>query len=56
MKYQEEDLLYESREAVIKLSNYYSSIVSEAKYKSIYGEGVKILTAKQMIQRLPISP
>ena len=28
-------LVYESREAVIKLFNGYSSIVSEAKYKSI---------------------
>ena len=47
--------LYKSQEAVIKLSNYYSSIVSEAKYKSIHGEGLKILTPKQMLQRLPIA-
>ena len=33
----------------------YYRIVSEAKYKRIYGEGLKILTPKQMIQRLPIS-
>ena len=32
-------LLYESREAVIKLFNDYSSVVSEAKYKSIHVEG-----------------
>ena len=31
-------LLYESREAVIKSFNDYSSIVSEAKYKAKYGE------------------
>ena len=37
-------LLSESREAVIKLFNDYSSIVSEAKYKSIHGEGLKILS------------
>ena len=47
-------LLYKSR-AVIKLFNDYSSIVCEAKYKSILGEGLKILTPKQMLQRLPIA-
>ena len=39
-------LLYVSREAVMKLFSDYSSIVSEAKYKSIHGEGLKILTPK----------
>ena len=29
--------------------------VSEAKYKSIQGEGFKILTPKQMLQILPIT-
>ena len=48
-------LLYESRETVIKLFNDYSSIVPEVKYKSIYGEGLKILSPKQMLQRLPIA-
>ena len=33
-------LLYESREAVIKLFNNYFSIVSEAKYKAIHGKGI----------------
>ena len=33
----------------------YSRIVSEAKYKTKYGEGLKILTPKQMIQRLKIA-
>ena len=28
-------------------------MLSEAKYKAKYGEGQKILTPKQMIQRLP---
>ena len=32
----------------------YSRTVSEAKYKSKYGEGLKILTPEQMLQRLPI--
>ena len=30
-------------------------MVSEAKYKSIYEEGLKILTPKQMLRRLPIA-
>ena len=48
-------LLYESREAVIKSLNDYSSIASETKYKIKYGEGLKMLTPKQMLQRLPIA-
>ena len=48
-------LLYKSRQAVIKLFNDYSSISSETKYKIKYGEGLKILTPKQMIQRIPIA-
>ena len=31
-----------------------SSVVDEAKYKLIHGEGLKILTPKQMLQRLAI--
>ena len=46
-------MLYESQEAVIKLSNDYSSFMSEAKYKVKHGEGLKILTPNQMIQRKP---
>ena len=49
------NLLYKSQEAVIKLFNDYSSIVSVTKHKSIYGEGLKILTPKQMLQRLPVA-
>ena len=48
-------LLHESQEAVIKWSNDYSWILSEAKYKSIHGEEFKIITLKQMLQRLPIT-
>ena len=40
---------------VIKLSNNCSSVISDAKYKSIRGEGLKILTPKQMFQRLPMA-
>ena len=35
--------------------NDYSKILSKAKYKSIDGEEFKILTPKQMLQRLPIA-
>ena len=33
----------------------YSRILSEAKYKTKYGEGLKILAPKLMFQRLPIA-
>ena len=42
----------ESPEKVIKLFDDYPRIVSEAKYKTKYGEGLKILTPKQMFLRL----
>ena len=45
-------LLYESRKAVIKLFNGYSSIVSEAKNKLIHRECLKILTPKQILQKI----
>ena len=48
-------MLYESREAVIILYNDYSLIKSEAKYRTKHGEGLKIFTPKQMLQRLPIA-
>ena len=39
----------------MKLFNDYSKIVSEAKQKTKYREGLKILTPKQMLQILPIA-
>ena len=45
--------LYVSAEKVIKLFNDYSKIFSEAKYKTKYGERLKRLSPKQMLQRLP---
>ena len=33
---------------------WYFSMLSDAKYKATLGEGLKILTPKQMRQRLPI--
>ena len=44
--------LYELREKVIKLFDDYSRIVSEATCKTKYGKELKILTPKQMLQRL----
>ena len=35
--------------------NDYSKIASKAKYRSIDGEGLKILIPKKMLQRLPIA-
>ena len=47
--------LYNSRQKIIDLFNDYTKIISEAKYKAKYGEGLGILTSKQMLQRLPIA-
>ena len=48
-------LLHKSPETVIKLLNDYPLIVSEAKYILIHAEGLKILTRKHLLQRLPIA-
>ena len=49
--------LYDSRQKIIDVFNSYSKIRSEALYKSkeneTKGKGHKILTPKQMLQRLP---
>ena len=37
-------LLCDSREAVIKIFNDYSSTISEVKYRTKHGEGLKIIT------------
>ena len=52
---QQKILRQESREKVIKSFNDYSKIASNAKYKTNYGEGLKVLTPKKMLQRLPIA-
>ena len=39
-------LLYKSRETVIELFNDYSSIVSEAKYKTIHGKVIPSMSAR----------
>ena len=49
-------MLYNTRKEAIKFCNDYSSMMSEAKFKAkTKGTGLKILTPKQMLQRLPIA-
>ena len=48
-------MLDESRKVVIELFDEYSLIVSEAKHKAKDREGLKILSPKQVLQRLPIA-
>ena len=52
-------MLYKARNEAIKFYGDYSSMMSKAKYKSkqnkTKGTGLKILTPKQMFQRLPIA-
>ena len=43
---------YNSREKVVKLYNDYAKIILETMYKANQGRGLKILTPKQMLQRL----
>ena len=48
-------MLYKARNEAIKFYDDYLSMMSEAKYKATKGTGLKILTPKQMLQRLPIA-
>ena len=43
--------LYKARNSVIKFFDDYSSIISEAKHKTYHGEGIKLLTPKQILQK-----
>ena len=47
--------LYKAGSEAIKFYNDYSLMMSEAKTKATKGTGLKILTPKQMLQRLPIA-
>ena len=49
------EMLYKARNEAIKFYNDYSLMVSEAKNKATKGTGLKILTPKQMLQRLPVA-
>ena len=48
------ETLYKARNEVIKFYDDYSLIMSEAKVKVTKEKGIKILTPKQILQRLPI--
>ena len=48
------EMLYKARNEAIKFYDDYSLMMSEAKNKATKGTGLKILTPKQMLQRLPI--
>ena len=48
-------MLYKARNEAIKFYDDYSLMTSEAKNKAIKRTGLKILTPKQMLQRLPIA-
>ena len=54
------EILYKARDETIKFYDDYSSMVSDAKNQAIKetiqrGSGLKILTPKQLLQRLPIA-
>ena len=48
-------MLYKATNNIIEFFYYYSSMVSEANLKATKETGLKILTLKQMLQRLPIA-
>ena len=48
-------MLYKARNNVIEFFDDYSSVVSEAKLKANKVTGLKIITPKQMLQRLRIA-
>ena len=49
------EILYKARNVAVKFYDDYSLMISEAKTKATKGTGLKILTPKQMLQRLPIA-
>ena len=48
-------MLYKARNEAIKFYDDYSLMMSEAKAEASKGRGLKTLTPKQMLQRLPIA-
>ena len=48
-------MLYKARDSIVKFYDEYSSIVSEGKRKATKETGLKILSLKQMLQRLPMA-
>ena len=48
-------MLYKARNNVIKFFNDYFSVVSVTKHEATKGTGLKILTPKQILQRVPMA-
>ena len=48
-------MLHKARDEAIRFYDDYSLMMSEAKYRANKGKGSKILTPKQVLQRLPIA-
>ena len=48
-------MLYEARNGAIKFFDDYSSMVSKAKNEVTEGTRLKILSSKQILERLPIA-
>ena len=48
-------MLCKARKSVIEFFDDYTSVIPEAKLKATKIKGLKILTPKQMLQRLPIT-
>ena len=49
------EMLYKARNKAITFYDDYSSMLSETKYRPTKWTGLKILTPKQLLQRLPIA-
>ena len=50
------EMLYKARNSVIEFFDDYSLMLSKVKLKLTKETGLKILTPKQMLQRLPVAP
>ena len=50
-----DEIFFDLRKKIIDFFRDYYFLLSEAKYKVKYGKGLKILTRKQMLQRLLIA-
>ena len=48
-------ILYKARNNIIEFFDDYSSIISETKHEAAKRKGLKILTPKQIFERLPVA-
>ena len=47
--------IFDLRENLLNILEIILFLLSEAEYKAKYGSGLKILTSKQMLQKLPVA-